>query len=175
MTPFAACLAHTLKYEGGYVDNPKDPGGATNQGVTQGVYDTYRSMVAHTGKQSVKLLTDIERDAIYKSLYWNRVHGDDLPAGLNLAVFDMGVNSGVARASRFLQNLVGAQADGTIGAGTLLKVSQYGDKLKLIDNYQAARLNYLQGLDTFPTFGRGWSARVEECRLAARQMAAGAV
>ena len=99
---FDKSLALVLVHEGGYVNHPKDPGGATNRGVTQAVYDAYRKTRGKAG-QSVKFITDEEVNAIYKFQYWDRVQGDLLPAGLDYAVFDFAVNSGVGRASKYLQ------------------------------------------------------------------------
>src|SRR5690349_1648581 len=99
---FDASLAAVLHHEGGYVNHPRDPGGATNKGVTQKTYDNWR--VDHgLPPQSVRLITPAEVMAVYKRRYWDAVKGDSLPAGLDYCLFDLAVNSGPVRAITFLQ------------------------------------------------------------------------
>ena len=154
-------LSMVLAHEGGFVDHPKDPGGPTNQGITQRVYDAYRK-VKGLALQSVKLITSIEVADIYQRQYWKLVRGDSLPAGLDYAVFDFAVNSGVSRAVRYLQRLVGVNDDAVIGDGTLgatYEAAKANEEM-LIINYCANRLQFLKSLATFPTFGKGWTRRV---------------
>jgi len=122
-TNFNECLELVLKHEGGFVNHPKDPGGATNRGVTQKVYDAYRKTRARP-IQSVKFISEDETKAIYKFQYWDRVQGDFLPRGLDYAVFDFAVNSGVGRASKYLQACVGTKQDGVIGAMTIAAIGK---------------------------------------------------
>src|SRR5690349_19262882 len=96
---FRTSLGLVLAHEGGYVNHPKDPGGATNFGVTQKVYDAFRKY--HGLKtQSVKLIATSEVSDIYNRNYWKLCRADSLPCGLDYAVFDFDVNSGVSRAVR---------------------------------------------------------------------------
>ena len=111
---FIQCLPFVLKWEGGYVNHPADPGGATNQGVTQKVYDTWRSRNGQLPR-SVKELTEAEMQAIYEGGYWLPPRCDRLRDALDLVQFDTAVNMGVGRAVRFLQTAVGAAADGDYG------------------------------------------------------------
>lgn len=154
-------LALVLAHEGGYVNHPKDPGGATNKGITQKVYDAYRSLGGRK-RQSVRLIDNIEVEDIYKKNYWRLVRGDSLPTGLDYAVFDFAVNSGVSRAVRYMQRVVGVADDGVIGDITLEAVYSAArkDEESLIATLCANRVIFLQGLKTFPTFGRGWMRRV---------------
>ena len=102
---------------------------------------------------------------IYKKNYWDRMKCDDLPSGLDLCVFDFGVNAGPGRAAKYLQTLVLTKADGGIGPNTLAKVQEYVDKFNVkhaIDHYQNNRQKYYEELSTFKTFGRGWTRRVNE-------------
>lgn len=159
---FAACLALTLVYEGGWSDNPHDPGGATMCGVTQRVYDEDRD-ARQLPRQSVRLSTEAERAAIYRARYWNGVHGDDMGAGVDYALFDFAVNSGVGRAVRTLQRIVGCADDGQIGPVTLGRTRGYVliyGATALTDAICHAREQFLRGLPTFATFGHGWLARV---------------
>jgi lysozyme family protein len=156
---YAECLETILHHEGGYVNHPKDPGGETNLGVTKRVYEEWG------GDKDMKDLTVDDVAPIYEKNYWHRVKGDELPSGLDLCVFDFGVNAGTGRAAKYLQNMVGATADGAIGPGTLKAVSAYVDSEGIegaIRNYQSARQSYYEQLKTFETFGRGWTRRVTE-------------
>lgn len=154
-------LSLTLSHEGGYVNHPKDPGGATNQGVTQAVYDAYRKVHGQP-LRSVKHIIASEVEEIYRKQYWRRARGDDLPCGLDYAVFDFAVNSGVARAVRYLQRLVGVNDDAVIGDITLAAVFKAAEKDEelLIANYCSNRMAFLRSLGTFATFGKGWTRRV---------------
>ncbi|HMO74102.1 MAG TPA: glycoside hydrolase family 108 protein [Sphingopyxis sp.] len=162
---FAQWLPHVLKHEGGYVNHPKDPGGATNKGITQKTYDSWRDR-KETPRQSVRLITDAEVSAIYRRDYWDAIKGDDLPPGVDYCVFDFAVNSGIDRAARYLQNAVGASADGKIGPATVAAARSLG-AAAIINHICDARMSFLRGLRTFPTFGKGWTARVTDVRVKA--------
>jgi lysozyme family protein len=165
---FAIALKHVLVHEGGYVNDPVDPGGATMKGVTQAVYDSWRA--SHGQKpQSVRSISEAEMKGIYKLQYWDRIRGDALPAGVDYAVFDYAVNSGVARASKHLQALLGVVVDGKIGGGTLAAAASKNPSA-LIDALCNKRLGFLRGLGTFWRFGRGWTTRVEGVRTTAKGM-----
>jgi lysozyme family protein len=96
---------------------------------------------------------------VYRNSYWNSVRGDDLPFGVDYVVFDFAVNSGVSRASKFLQRAAKVKADGVIGPVTLDAVHSL-DSAKLIAVICNARRTWLRGLSTWPTFGKGWERRV---------------
>lgn len=168
-TNFDKALASVLVHEGGYVNHPKDPGGATNKGVTQAVYDDWRQDKG-LAKQSVRDITPAEVMAIYKLLYWDRVKGDALPAGVDYCVFDFAVNSGVNRAARFLQRAVGVAEDGQIGPVTINAASAMGADC-LVDAICNARMTFLKGLHHFNVFGKGWTRRVEDVRAKAKAIA----
>lgn len=157
---YKTCLATILKYEGGYVNNPRDPGGATNKGVTQKVYDSWRKKQG-LSTQPVKNISQSEVESIYKNNYWDVIKGDDLPSGLDLAVFDYAVNSGPGRATKQLQKILGVPQTGVMNAATV-------DAARKNPNAWAAlcaeRLAFMKGLDTWSTFGRGWEARVNDVR-----------
>ena len=165
---FDKCLALVLVHEGGYVNHPKDPGGATNRGVTQAVYDAYRKTRARP-IQSVKFIADDEVKAIYRFQYWDRVQGDLLPRGLDYAVFDFAVNSGVGRASKYLQAVLGVAQDGVIGARTLAAIQSPTNAINALCD---RRMAFLRNLRTFLTFGKGWTRRVQDVRAHALEMAA---
>lgn len=160
MSRFDACLPITLVFEGGYSNNPKDPGGATYKGVTQKTYDAYRQRKGDP-TQDVRSITDDELHTLYKEEYWDQVNGDILPVGLDLAVFDYAVNSGVEHAAKALQSLVGARADGVIASQTIEAVKKAGAVDQLVVKYCNARLAFLKTLSTWKTFGDGWTTRIK--------------
>lgn len=161
------CLETILHHEGGYVNHPKDPGGETNLGVTKRVYEEWG------GDKDMKDLLVEDVAPIYKKNYWDKVKGDSLPDGLDLCVFDFGVNAGPGRSAKYLQNMIGTVADGGIGPNTLKKVDEYVDKHGLVNtivNFQSARQSYYEQLSTFETFGRGWTRRVDETTKLAKSL-----
>ena len=155
---YAQALKQVLKYEGGYVDHPKDPGGPTNKGVTQAVYDNWRKS-QNLSIQSVRAIADSEVAAIYKNLYWDRISGDLLPSGVDFAVFDFAVNSGVSRAAKTLQAVVGVTQDGVIGPATIQATKTY-----IAMTVTNKRLAFMQSLSIWSTFGKGWSARIADVK-----------
>ena len=166
---FEACLANVLKSEGGYVDNKADPGGRTNLGCTQAVWEAF---VGHpVSEADMRALTPDDVAPLYKRKYWDQVSGDDLPDGLDYAVFDVAINSGPGRAAKWLQEVVGVTADGSIGKGTLAAVASH-DVNELIAAYSAKRLAFLQSLPTFGTFGKGWTTRVASVQATSLEMVA---
>jgi lysozyme family protein len=160
---FERSLTKVLVHEGGFVNHPKDPGGATNRGVTQRVYDDYLKS-RHQSSKSVKDITSGEVEAIYRQKYWNLIKGDSLPAGVSYVVFDGAVNSGVSQSAKWLQRALGVNADGVIGPATIEAVNSLHDHDALIDRILDRRLAFLKALKTWPTFGKGWAARVDGVR-----------
>lgn len=165
--PFAVALAEVLKHEGGYVDHPKDPGGATNRGVTLATLSAWLGRQAT--KAEVKALTVEAVTPIYRKNYWDAVRGDELPPGVALMVFDLAVNSGPARAARFLQDAVGAPVDGKVGPATVAKANA-ADPAQTIEKLRALRERFYRGLGTFPTFGKGWLKRLADVTTLARAL-----
>lgn len=169
---FIECVEIILRYEGGFVNDPDDPGGATNFGITLATLRSWRNDTSLQPKD-VRAMPVSEAKAIYQAKYWNAVSGDLLPRGLDLAVFDFGVNSGVSRASKMLQNIVGVPEDGVIGPITLEAVKRKNDPLDLVEELCEGRLDFVKGLKNWPKFGRGWSRRIEEICEEARRMCVG--
>jgi len=160
---FAKALPRILVYEGGKVDDPQDPGGRTNKGITQATFNAF--LRAHdAATRDVYGITDAEVATIYKGEYWDRVRGDELPVGVDLCVFDAAVNSGVGRAIKWLQQSLGdhysGQIDGVLGNKTVQAVEDFGDSDALIEEFCARRLGTLKRLSTFKRFGKGWSGRI---------------
>ena len=169
---FENCLAVTLLYEGGRADHPSDPGGRTNLGVTQAVYDSWRK---RRGKplQSVFYIDRAEADAIYQSQYWVPVRGDDWPLGLDLCTFDAGVNSGPSRGIKWSQKAIAPDPDGHVGLQTIATANALrGSRLlAAIKAACANRSGFVSGLSTFRVFGRGWTARIAGVEAKALRMA----
>jgi|HubBroStandDraft_6_1064221.scaffolds.fasta_scaffold78324_2 hypothetical protein len=164
---FDACMPFIFKAEGGYSDTPGDPGGPTNFGITLATLKAYEGNPNLTA-QDVKNLTPATAKEIYRSNYWNRMQCGALPAGLDLEVFDFGVNAGPGEAVKALQRIVGVTADGSIGPITLAAIGQFKPR-DLISQYSEARLAYYKGLNN-PEFEQGWTARVAQIQTAASQM-----
>lgn len=162
---FKQSLALVLKEEGGFANHPSDPGGRTLHGITQRVYDAYRSSkgltpVVITAALAKDLTWVKHRDDIYFTQYWRLAGCDRLPSGIDLFVFDFAVNSGVSRSVKYLQRVLGAKQDGVIGAVTL-KAAKDADALQVIRKLSDSRLAFLRGLKTWGTFGKGWQRRVD--------------
>jgi lysozyme family protein len=161
----AVCLPYTLKEEGGYTNDPHDPGGPTNFGITiadlKEWYAVHQPGVVVTAS-TVQAMSLDTAEAIYRTKYWNPILGDQLPLGLDLVVFDYGVNSGPPRAAKALQKLLFVKQDGSIGPATIAAAKGVKDIPSLIADYQEERLDFLSGLSTFQYFGRGWTKRVND-------------
>jgi len=155
---YAAALKQVLKYEGGKVDDPRDPGGRTAYGVTQDTYDAWRKK-QNLPKADVFNISQNEVASIYRQEYWDRIRGDDLPSGVDFAVFDMAVNSGVSRAAKTLQAVVGVTQDGQIGPATIQAAKTY-----VAMTVTNRRLAFMQSLSIWSTFGKGWSARIADVK-----------
>lgn len=150
---FETCLAKVLEYEGGYVNDPKDPGGETNYGISKRAYPN----------ENIKGMTRSRAAVIYRRDYWNKVRGDDLPSGLDLVAFDAAVNSGVSRGAKWLQMALGVPADGVIGNKTL-SAAAIAHPTTVINRACDYRMAFLRQLGTWGRFGKGWSNRVESVR-----------
>ena len=166
---FERAYAPLKIHEGGYVNHPDDPGGATNKGVTQRTYDSFRERNGLL-KRDVREITGGEVKEIYQRQYWDAISADDLPDGVAYCVFDAAVNSGPGRAVRWLQKCVGAKVDGVAGNETISK-TRGADPIALIDEYCDRRLAFMKRLRHWPTFKKGWKRRVAEVRRKAKAWA----
>ena len=159
---FEKALGFVLAHEGGFVNHPRDPGGATNRGITQATFDAWRRQNG-LQKETVEDITDDEVAKIYRVQYWDAVRANELPVGLDYALFDFAVNSGPSRAVKFLQRIVGVDDDGAIGTMTMDAVTRYSDLFgveRLIQRLCDDRLAWMKRLQHWNTFGRGWTRRV---------------
>jgi lysozyme family protein len=159
-------LRFVLRWEGGFVDHRDDPGGRTNCGVTQRVYDGWRARQGLPA-QDVKLITDPEVHSIYGSDYWLPPRCDVLSAPLGMVQFDTAVNMGVGRAVRFLQASVGCGVDGDFGPGTERAVAGC-DGAAVLAAYCQRREDFYGGLvqknPRLAVFMKGWLNRLNALR-----------
>jgi lysozyme family protein len=153
---FQECLDLVLKSEGGWVNNPADPGGETNLGVTKRVWEEY---VGHAVK-TMKNLTKDDVAPMYELKYWRPCYCEVLPRGLDFVVFSMGVNAGPGRSVKLLQQSIGCVPDGVIGPRTRELISA-SNSANLIAKFSETRREYYRSLKTFLIFGKGWLARVD--------------
>jgi lysozyme family protein len=172
---FQDCLEFTLAQEGGYVDDPYDPGGATNMGITLATYQCWD----HDPALDVANVEDLSRNtaaAIYRSMYWNTLCGHSLPAGIDLTTFDFGVNAGPRRSAELLQTALGFagdQVDGCIGPETL-HAAATANATKVIEALAESQTDYYRALAEFDRYGPGWLDRTRRRRHAALAMVQGA-
>lgn len=166
-------LDNTLIEEGGYADNPKDPGGATNCGVTQATYNSYR-ISNKLALQDVRKISDAELQNLYADSYWGPAKCDSLPNGLDAEHFDMAVNAGVREAAKVLQRACNRvrdqpvlEVDGMIGPATLAVIDGIST-LALINEYANERIRTYQTFKDWPTFGTEWTGRVK--RIASKSV-----
>ena len=164
---FEECLELVLKSEGGFVNNPRDPGGMTNLGVTKVTYEGYVNR--HVDEAEMRSLTPALVAPLYKKMYWDRIKGDDLPVGVDYCLFDLAVNSGVGKAGKLLQMALDVPADGLIGPMTL-RALESRDPEEIIQQVCQERLDFLQSLGTWGVFGKGWGRRVAEVEQHATAM-----
>lgn len=156
-----------LAHEGGYVNHPSDPGGATNYGIT--IHDYRRYIKPRGTPADVKAMPLSAAIQIYRQKYWEAQRCDELPDGVDFAIFDYGVNSGIGRSAKVLQRILGVPADAKIGPKTIAAAHARREE-QLIDAICDERLNFLQRLKTWRVFGKGWTRRVVETRAAAKKM-----
>jgi len=176
---FQACLAEILKWEGGWSDHPRDTGGPTMRGVT--IY-RYADHMGHPRPQKgtatwdrmkadLRLLPDDVLMDIYHRWYWQEIHGDELPAGLDLDVFDFAVNAGHPVAIRHLQRVLGVRVDSALGPATL-GAARTCDVPDIVRRYGDSRRAFYRACKGFDVFGKGWLRRVDGVQAAALEAAA---
>jgi lysozyme family protein len=158
-----------LKSEGGYVNNPADPGGMTNLGVTKATWENW--VGRESDEAEMRGLTPEKVEPLYKKKYWDAVRGDELPMGLDYLMFDFAVNAGAGRAIKTLQTAVGVTPDGGFGPMTMAAV-QAVDPVELIERFSQAKEDFYRSLTTFSTFGKGWLNRVADVKVKASSMLA---
>ena len=164
---FPASLALVLKAEGGFVNHPRDPGGMTNLGVTRNVWRDWDNR--DVDEAEMRSLTPELVTSLYKTRYWDAVKADDMPRGVDYALFDSAVNMGPSRAAKMLQAALEVKTDGVIGRATIAAATA-ADPVELLEAFSLGKEAFYQSLPTFATFGKGWLNRVAHVQDAAEQM-----
>jgi len=164
---FPAALALVLQSEGGFVNHKFDPGGMTNLGVTRNVWKEW--VKRDVDEAEMRALTPELVTPLYKARYWDACKCDDLPRGVDYAVFDSAVNMGPGRAAKLLQAALGVTADGSIGRATIAAATA-ADPVELLEAFSLGKEAFYQSLPTFATFGKGWLNRVAHVQAAAEGM-----
>ncbi len=149
MSQFDQFIERVLAHEGGYVNDPKDPGGETQWGISKRSYPSL----------NIRALTRKEAIEIYRRDFWQRIQGDRLPPEFSFQGLDAAVNHGIGNSVRWLQRAAGVADDGVFGPRTLAAVAA-ADPADLVLVFNAERLDFYAKLSTFTQFGRGWTRRV---------------
>jgi len=146
---FDEAFERLIGHEGGYVNDPADPGGETKFGVSRRAYPL----------ENIKGMTLERAKVLYLRDYWGPAGCDAVPDAIKFDLFDMAVNSGVVPAVRALQRAVGATPDGILGPKTLQAINSMPAP-RLVARLNGYRLDLMTDLKTWPVFGRGWAKRV---------------
>jgi lysozyme family protein len=159
-------LPFILRWEGGFVDDPDDPGGRTNKGVTQKTYSAWRSRRGLPAAD-VKNITNEEVQAIYEQDYWLPPRCDLLQRKLDLVQFDTAVNMGPGRSVRILQTTLGCTSDGNFGS-TTQQLAASCDAASTVASYCTAREGFYRSLaqknPKLSKFLKGWLNRLDALR-----------
>jgi lysozyme family protein len=172
---YESCLSRLLLHEGGYTNHPSDPGGPTNFGIT---IDDYRKFAKPGATAAdVRAMNLDEAKAIYRAKYWDAQRCDALPAGVDYAVFDYGVNSGIGRSGKVLRRCLDLHDNTSVVNDMVIAAAARADAKALIAAICDERLRFLKSLRTWAAFGKGWGRRVAEVKayslcLAGRQSGA---
>lgn len=146
---FLTAINRVLGHEGGYVNNPKDPGGETNWGISKRSYPNV----------SISTLTRNQAVAIYYRDFWLKAHCEELSDGAGYQLVDSAVNSGISQSIRFMQRALGVAEDGVYGPVTL-EAMRKNTETDFIMLFLAERLDFMTKLKGWETFGRGWARRI---------------
>lgn len=172
VSSYEAALARLLVHEGGYTNHPSDPGGPTNFGIT--IYDYRKYVKPNATAADVRAMKLSDAKSIYRAKYWVAQRCDELPAGVDYAVFDYGVNSGIGRSGKVLRRVLKLPDNSSAVTDAVIAAARAADANALVTAICDERLRFLQGLRTWSAFGAGWTRRVTEVRSAALTTAAGA-
>jgi lysozyme family protein len=168
---YQECFSHVIGSEGGFQCDPEDKGNWTGCACYKGVNKGTNWGISACAYPDLDIRNLKQEDAeeIYHKDYWTKCWGDSLPWGVDLPTFDGGVNSGVSRGVKWLQQAVGAIQDGVMGPQTMAAV-EVADDHTTVDRMCDARLAYLKGLSTWDTYGKGWTNRIADVRATAHKM-----
>lgn len=169
---YETSLARLLAHEGGYTNHPSDPGGPTNFGIT--IVDYRKYVKPGATAADVKAMTLGEAKSIYRAKYWDVQRCDDLPAGVDYAVFDYGVNSGIGRSGKVLRRVLGLPDNTSVVTDEVLRALDKRDPKAVIIAINDERLRFLKSLKTWDVFGKGWGRRVVEVKAFSLELASAA-
>lgn len=161
-------LSRLLVHEGGYTNHPSDPGGPTNFGIT--IFDYRKYVKPDATAADIKTMKLEEAKTIYRAKYWDAQRCDELPAGVDFAIFDYGVNSGIGRSGKVLRRVLGLPDNTSVVNDEVIAAANGTDAKSLISDICDERLRFLKALKTWPVFGGGWGRRVVEVKAAALHM-----
>ena len=167
---YDVCLPLLLEHEGGYTNHRSDPGGPTNFGIT--IFDYRKYVKPDATAADVRTMTVEEAKRIYRASYWEAQRCDELPAGVDYAVFDYGVNSGIGRSGKVLRRLLKLSDQSSIVSDEVIAAARRADAMTLVADISDERLRFLRSLRTWHVFGAGWGRRVAEVKSTALAMAA---
>lgn len=153
---YEQAITQVFKDEGGYTNDRADKGGPTNWGIT--IYDARKYWKPDATAEDVKNMPKSVAEEIYVLHYARPLEYDSLPAGVDYAVLDYGINSGIGRSAKVLQRLLGVTEDGSIGPVTL-HAANSSDPNHLINSIYNERLEFLKGLSNWNVYGHGWTNR----------------
>jgi lysozyme family protein len=163
---YDAAMVRVFADEGGYTNDPVDPGGATNWGIT--IIDARKYWLPNATAQDVRNMPKHVAAEIYRAHYANPMRYDDLPAGFDYSVLDAAINSGVGRAPVWGGKALGIAAKSI--DDIVVPANKAPDKVVAIQKYWAVRLSFLKALGTFWRFGAGWTRRCTQGEAAAVRM-----
>jgi lysozyme family protein len=172
---FDKAFSLVLSSEGGYTDDPRDPGnklpdgrkGCTIWGCTQATWENF--VARKVTNEEMRNLKPKDVAPLYRLNYWDAVRGDELPSGVDYAAFDFAINAGPARARKVLQGALGVQADSVFGPATMAAINAANGP-ELLKAFGAAKERFYRSLPTFPTFGKGWLNRIKEVEESANKL-----
>lgn len=170
---FDSAFSHVMQSEGGYVNDPDDPGGETNLGVTKESWAAYLGRPIADGE--MKTLTKDVVKPFYKKMYWDAVYGDDLPKGIDYLAFDLSVNAGAKQSIKFMQRAVGAKDDGFMGPATLNAIMKADQRMLILGFTNQKELFYKDIAARKPEqakFLKGWLTRTSTVATTAQTMLA---
>jgi lysozyme family protein len=148
---FLRHMDRLLSHEGGYVNNPNDPGGETNWGISKRTYPLLH----------IRSITRDQAIAIYRRDFWEKLRADQVPASFAFQLLDAAVNSGTDRAIKWMQQVIGVQADGRWGPKTQAALNAF-QPADLVLLYLAIRLEFMTETAKWPFFSKGWARRIAQ-------------
>jgi len=148
---FQQAIERCLSHEGGYVNNPDDPGGETQWGISKRSYPNV----------NIKALTREGAIEIYRKDFWKRVHADDLFDGVAYQTLDFAINSGIETAVRYLQRALNVADDGHWGPQTAAAAKSMNESDQIM-RLNAERIDFMRKLKAWPIFGAGWAGRIAQ-------------